>query len=307
MTSRGVVEFSLDRVEAKMCACALCILMLMRHFQFYFPFESIINEMGHLQSIWGIFLIPVTASFGLFAHMRRGKLATDGWAMGRLLLLGLIPVALAIWDGDFTQVFSYTYTDHAARPRLLILLPIAVSLLVRLLLFKENPLGSILIFLGTLFIYEITSSFVAHYVVIFLGVGLFFQYWERLLIPSMWVALFLYFGLAVFVLLAKLDRVSVWYELVWTASFVSVAVCFAKTIVLRGFTVMFPPILYFYLCQAVIFNVAALFLSPESFPSSAIILLLVFVFTFCAAATLEYLEEKTKKYCFNRFSGSSHP
>jgi hypothetical protein len=238
--------------------------------------------------------------------MRRGKLVFDAWATGRLILLGLIPVVLAVWDGNVSHIFSYTYTDPSARPRLLILLPIAVSIIVRLLLFRDSVIVSLSIVLGTLYIYNITSSFVAHYIGIFLSVGLCFQYCRKLPTPPMPLAILFYLGMTAILLLAQLERVSVWHELIWTASFVTLAVYIAKTAVLRGFTVLFPPILYFYLCQAIIFNVTALFFSPTGFLNSAIILLIVFCSTFYAAVVLDFVEKKAKKMFFRFISLSSY-
>ena len=299
MKLRPWVEFALSSVEAKICALILCILMLVRHFQFYYPFQSILNEMGHQQSIWGILLIPVTASFGFFAHMRRGRLITDAWNTSRLILLGLIPVGLAVWDGNVSNIFSYTYTDASARPRLLILLPIALSILVRLFLFRERFTASVLVVMGVFFIYTMTSSFVAHYIMIFLSVGLLFQYHKTLFFPPMWLVVFVYLFMTSIVLVAQIERVSVWYELIWTAGFVTTTIHIAKMAALRKLTVDFPPILYFYLCQAVVFNVTVLFFSQTGFVSSVIILIMVFFFTFYAALLLDFFEKKLKKSFLN--------
>lgn len=114
--------------------------------------------------------------------------------------------------------------------------------------------------------------------------------------PPISLAICVYLGMTAVVLLAQLERVSVWYELVWTASFVTLAVYIAKMGVIRGFTVVFPPILYFYLCQALIFNVVTLFLRPTGIFYAAIILLIVFISTFYAAIFLKFLEQKAKRF-----------
>ena len=55
-------------------ASILCFGMAVRHWMFYLPVGQITTEMGVVQPIIGVWLIPVTASLGMFYYFGRNPL-----------------------------------------------------------------------------------------------------------------------------------------------------------------------------------------------------------------------------------------
>jgi hypothetical protein len=109
----------------------LSFLLLVRHSQFYL-FKNINTEYGFDQPFWGILLIPITASFGAsFCIGRRILIEFSLKDYARVLLVGLIPIFLAVFYGfNAQEFFEYSIYSTASRPPFLILLSISICILV---------------------------------------------------------------------------------------------------------------------------------------------------------------------------------
>jgi hypothetical protein len=103
----------------------LSILLLIRHSQYY-VFQNITTEYGFNQPLWGIFLVPITASFGVSFCIGRRVLIRD-WSKNykRLLVLLALPFFLAtVFGFTINDIIDYSIYDTDRRPPFLILLSI---------------------------------------------------------------------------------------------------------------------------------------------------------------------------------------
>ena len=66
-----VAHADFDRKVFKFATAILLLSMIFRHAMFYLDFGRINTEMGFDQSLFGVFLIPVTASFGCIFFWER--------------------------------------------------------------------------------------------------------------------------------------------------------------------------------------------------------------------------------------------
>ncbi|MDA8602029.1 hypothetical protein N9L89_04385, partial [Gammaproteobacteria bacterium] len=119
-----------EALTVNLMTSILCFEMALRHWMFYLPLEQISTEMGVNQPNLGVWLIPVTASLGMFYYFGRNPPDLSFYQIIRICFIGMIPMVIAFIRGGFENIFAYTIYDPTSRPSFLILLPIALSVLV---------------------------------------------------------------------------------------------------------------------------------------------------------------------------------
>ena len=154
-----------DKIIFKRFSALLLLLMVVRHWQFYFPTELVLREFGFLQPILGMLLIPVTVSFGFLAFWGRNSGALSRNRAIKLFGIFIVPLVLAAYHGDIWSVISYGVYDFGRRPSFLILVPIVFSIYASSL--STVPRGLIVGVLG-ISVFTISNvSFVLYYSLMF--------------------------------------------------------------------------------------------------------------------------------------------
>ena len=70
-----LADNNFDRKLFKLAVAFLLLCMTFRHAMLYLDFGRINTEMGFDQSLFGVFLIPVTASFGCIFFWERSRIS----------------------------------------------------------------------------------------------------------------------------------------------------------------------------------------------------------------------------------------
>ncbi len=250
---------------------------------FYFGVGNIQTEMGFKQSFMGVMLIPVTASFGIFLFYCRDSLQYTIRNLFKFVLIGSIPVALAIVNGDgVLSVFNYSITDTARRPSFLILLPISIAALIAFLNHYDRYIFSVI----AIVYFFSSDNFICHYLFIFNFfriVNLF--YFQNFNNRSPFVAIYLVmlFGLNYF----EIDRINIIIEFIFSVAFL-LSIAVLSDIILRFLVILrIPspvsgvPVLYFYVIQGVLFTIMSIWISKEASPEFKIFgIIFVLIFSF---------------------------
>jgi len=232
--------------------------MIVRHHMFYSGAGQILQEMGWEQSFLSVILIPVTASFGCFAHFRT-KLAVSSRSYIRVIVIGAIPVILSIFFDVGIGPFEYRFTEESRRPPLLILLPIGISLLVRMWFEGgHNILG--FVSLSSLVLgWILSQSFVSYYALLFLLFWQLSSFFFQLPCHIQKIAELVSFPIMTALIyafsLVKFPRVPFWFEFVWVTAYLGCLLSIARLLSHKFYPIQwFPSILYVYASQAFVFN-----------------------------------------------------
>lgn len=250
----------------KLISILLVVLMVVRHSMFYFGVGNIQSEMGSKQSFLGVMLIPVTASFGIFLFYCRDSLQYTIRNLFKFILIGSIPVALAMGNGDgVLSVFGYSINDATRRPSFLILLPISIAALVSFL----KRYDKYTFFVIAIVYFFSSDNFICHYLFIF---NLF------RIINLIYFRNFNNHGLFVVVYLAMLfvltnfeiDRLNILCELIFSVAYL-LSIAVISDFILRILAILripYPvsgvPVLYFYVIQGVLFTITSALISKET-------------------------------------------
>lgn len=250
-------DLSSDRAILKTATALLLLAMTVRHAEFYLFPQGMFNEMGWQQPWIGVPLIPVTAAFGCLMFWRRGfALRISSYDTLRFVLIGSIPVLIALYRGQLTDALRYSYLDPSRRPSFLMLLPICLSILTvalpvwfRWAMLLACGLAAML-----------WHNFIAYYVFLFLlfgvsqGLG-----WYRRLMDS-WLMIPLYMATVACIFAWRIERINMLGEFLFASAFLGVVF---------GITRQFAPIavrvarwpwvarcgtLYFYIAQGLLFT-----------------------------------------------------
>jgi hypothetical protein len=209
----------------------LCFMMVLRHYGFYSG-QGIEQEFGFDQPTVQLLLLPVTGLFGGLIHFNNMPIVSRyDWLFIKMLLL--IILVVSINGFDVVKIITYSIDDPSRRPRFLILIPIALSML-----FGRNMLTFVLLVL----LYLYSKSFVVHYWLLFLLVGMLSKKNKKLV--GIGLAMSLSFGF-------DLSRAN----LVAETGLVLLYLVLLKNIG-REMKITLPKIsvLYFYFIQAIVFN-----------------------------------------------------
>lgn len=248
----------------------LCLLSLLvaRHSMFYLPLERIYTEFGYSQSIVGIFLIPVTCSFGLLFFFSRKITSLSNIEMLRYSLIGLLPIVINLIFSEkpflesIWSTLTYSYNSASPRPSFLILVPIILSIYVSQ--WKYN-LVVIILALSYVFLKSGavgSDNFILYYMTIFVLFSRFSEKLhalsERYFYASGLSALLVYVSISVLIGKLHIDRIGLELELLFAVVFLYL-IYFIVNLVLSIHTIGFRSlprfnVFYFYISQAVFFN-----------------------------------------------------
>lgn len=284
-----VAHADFDRKLFKFATAILLLCMTFRHAMFYLDFGRINTEMGFDQSLFGVFLIPVTASFGCIFFWERSRTHLKSVDIVRLVLIGMVPLLLALSRHDLQSIFSYSIETLARRPSFLILLPIILSVLVSHV-FKLSPISLILIFIVKAFFGDI---FVIHYACIFLTYAVLQTLPQYRKYQRSFASVALFLGSVFVVVLFDVNRVGFVLELLLAIGFVGTIVYCSSCIKSLADTVTSTKfidqlnVFYFYLVQAVAFTIATQF---KGLISAWAFIALIFLFSLVVAYYLRKAE-----------------
>ena len=245
----------------------LCFMMVLRHYGFYSS-QGIIQEFGLEQPLEQLILLPVTGLFGGLIHFQNYPVVKRyDWVFIKMLLL--IVLVVLINNFDIKSIINYSIYTGSRRPRFLILIPIALSIL-----FGRKSY----IFLVLVPLYLYSMSFIIHYWLMFLIIGKISEENSRLF----------YVGMALsFAFALDWNRVNIIAE---TGLVILYLVGLKK--VSGHIKISFPKIsvLYFYFVQAVMFTFM------PNYNLFGIVLILVMSYSF------GYMFSKIESYSVNKFN-----
>ena len=214
----------------KLAAFILLLAMLVRHSMFYFSHGNIITEMGYNQDWYGVLLVPVTASFGIFFFWGREKISLSRYNLIRLILIASLPLFIALHRVQFDvvnafhDVFSYDIYDSSRRPSFLILVPIVFSIFVCSL----NLSRIVLVLIVFALQFVVGPTFVSHYFSIFMLFYLL-QSFELLKYKSNFIiSVMLFIVTALMVKTYEVVRIPLWMELFYAIGFIGVIMAVSK-------------------------------------------------------------------------------
>ena len=232
--------------------------MTVRHSMFYIKVGYINTEMGFDQSLFGILLIPVTASFGMFSFWNNRKINILDKKLIKYCIYFSLPLIFAFFNTQLSDIFLYRIDDGSRRPTFLILVPIVVAIV-----YSQLKINDLLNFFISLLIYLLFMNiFIVHYFFLF---NLFrlsqrnklFSYFQNNLLYSMVGYLLIAYVIFIF----KINRINLILELIFSFFYLSSIYNFA--IIFSEKYNKFSNILnsigrlsifYFYLFQALLFT-----------------------------------------------------
>lgn len=250
----------------KMMSILLVALMVIRHSMFYFGVGSIQTEMGSKQSFLGVMLIPVTASFGIFLFYCRNSLQYNVRNLFKFILIGSIPIVLAIGNNDgLLSVFSYSINDASRRPSFLVLLPISIAALISF--FKRYDKYTF--FVIAIVYFFSSDNFICHYVFIF---NLFritnLFYFSNFSNRGFFIAV--YFLILIGLTNFEIDRINIIHEFIFSVAYlisiaaISYHILRVLKILRMPSPVLGVPVLYFYVIQGVFFTIMSAWISKDA-------------------------------------------
>jgi hypothetical protein len=245
------------------------VCLVLRHWFFYIDQGSIQTEYGYSQNIFSYFLIPVTASFGVQMWTQVKFPTNFTYAQSNLhvartatiILLPILFLIANIGSIDFLKVFMFDIYEDKNKPRILILIPLLLSLLngTYLRLYKLD----IIAFCICVYLYLITSSFILHYFLIFEFVRIILFYSKHKTINFKikydWlIYLSLYFIVILLIQVLEIERINIFFEIILGISFVKLLHLFSmfinKYIFKNRFDSFKFSLLWFYIGQALCFS-----------------------------------------------------
>lgn len=251
------VPGSHGRAILKSAQIVLLLAMTIRHAEFYLFPQGMLDEMGWRQPWIGVSLIPVTTAFGFFMFWGRGfDWKISNYDKFRFVLIGSIPLMIALYLGQLTEALQYSYLAPSRRPSFLILLPICLSILA----VAWPAWLRVLVLLACGLVAMFWQNFISYYVSIFLLFGFIQgQPWFRRMIDS-WLAVAVYGAALVCIFEFRIERVNMLLEFLLAAAFLgcvfSIVRLFAPIAVraARWQLVAGCGTLYFYLAQGLLFT-----------------------------------------------------
>lgn len=218
--------------------------------------------MGSEQTWYSLFLLPVTAIFGLFSQWNRNLETVSKVQIVKWVIIILIPIALywLISDPRMNSIF-YLYDQFGRRPPMLILIPIGVSLFILKYQITKSVIVLTVIFtIGYIF----TKSFILHYLVIFLLYYLLqkLTYYRTYLEGNIFLnAVFCSVSFAIAIFSEDVYRFGLVHELIWSVSSLNLILQLGEGVSARlkycknWWPLSNFSLLYAYIIQAVLFNI----------------------------------------------------
>lgn len=254
-----------DRLyAAKETALLLCIFMVIRHYFFYSNIEYIYQEFGVEQNVISFSLIPVTTSFGIYlafmaSYNEIKNLHKKDDLKALIVSLKLLFLTIVInLDTGLENILNFKYDQVVNKPRFLILIPllsmIATNAVIKKLSFR------ILLLLVCAILYNIHSSFILHYFIVFLAAQIIFIFLMKIDIffgsnMSFIISLMCMCCACCYTLFFEISRIHIMLELLWgLAYFISIlniASILCRYSNLFGFRIS---VLSFYITQATCFT-----------------------------------------------------
>lgn len=287
----AVAHSGFDRRIFKFATAILLLCMTFRHAMFYLDFGRINTEMGFDQSLFGVFLIPVTASFGCIFFWERSRISLRRNDVIRLLLIALLPVMLAYRVHDIQSLFTYPIDAMAKRPSFFILLPIVISVLLSWI-FLLRLLSLLPIFLVN---YLLGDIFLVHYITIFLTFAVLQTVPMIRKLQKSFASLVIYTGCVSIVVFFEIKRIGFILELLLAGGFVG-AIFYLSSLISKLAAKIAEnrfidqlSVFYFYLFQALAFTAISSLIGKGA---AYAFIPLVFISSILSAYYFRKLEEK---------------